>query len=108
MSTINKHDGPAVEAFLHPSFVGKDKSGKVLNRDWMMNVYYRAFDRDPSMRVSLKIEKLAIKGDAAQLRTQVTTHYTDANGHPKQLSGRYQETWKKSGGKWLFTRYQEL
>jgi len=105
---VNAHDAKEVKSFLDPSFVAETKTGEKVDYKQVTEVLDQLFQGAPDFKETIKIEKVAIKEDQAEITVRSTDTFTGPDGKKVTEDERALEIWKKTDGKWLLVHSKPL
>lgn len=108
VAAINSHKVDAVMAFYDKAYESKSKDGQVRHYDEQKAAIEQAFQAVPDFKATSKIERIEDKDDTAQVTVANTITGTSPQGQKIEQSSRSKETWKKTAGKWLMVRKEDL
>ena len=104
---VNSHDKEAIKSFLDPSFVAKDKHGKVVMNYWqILDQVTVLFKKHPEFKESVQIESIVIEGDTAKVITRRVDSMKVLWCFNWNEVSRWAETWKSIHGQWLIVEEQ--
>ena len=105
---VNSHDLESVRSFIHPSYVGKSKSGYSSGYQDIIRLAERLLARGSDFEEAVEIEDLAVSGDRARLTVRRTHAVTGWLWIKYRGTTRAVETWWKVDGRWQVVEEQEL
>jgi hypothetical protein len=105
---VNRHDLEAVRGFIHPSYVGRSKSGHTGGYQDMVGLAERLLRPGSAFREAVEIEDLAVSGDRARLTVRRTHEMTRWLWVKHRGTSRAVETWWDVEGRWRLVEEQEL
>lgn len=106
--TVNRHDLESVKRFIHPSYVGKSKSGQTGGYQDIIGLAERLLSPGSDFRESVEIEDLTVSGDRARLTVRRTHEMTRWLWIKHRGASRAVETWWNVDGRWQLVEEQEL
>jgi hypothetical protein len=105
---VNDHDLESIRSFIHPTYVGKDKTGNSIGYQDIMRLVERLLARGSDFREEVEIEDLAVSGDRARVTVRRTHEVTGWLWFKHRGTARAVETWWKVDGRWQVVEEQEL
>src|SRR5262245_55610919 len=108
LKATNAHDVKTIRTFMDPTYTAKTKDGKSMGFQETIDTLTQLFRQAPDLKETLKIEKVAVNGETAEVTNASTIALTDPEGKAQTIEQRYLQTWKKIRGKWLLVAEQEL
>ena len=108
LQAVNAHNLRAVAGFVDPSFTGRTKEGQSLTYRQSMEGVREVFKGLPDFRERLTIERVAVRGDRAELTGTSIHTYTDPGRGKARVRQRTLQTWRKLRGRWMLVRERIL
>ena len=105
---VNGHDLDSVKAFIHPSYVGKSKSGDSVGHQEILCLAERLLAPYSDFEEVVEIEDLAVSGDRARITVRRSHVMTGWLWIKHCGTTRAVETWWKVDGRWQLVEEQEL
>jgi hypothetical protein len=105
---VNGHDPESVMAFIHPSCVGKRKSGHSVGYQEIMHLTERLLAPGSDFEEVVEIEDVAVSGDRARITVRRSYVMTGCLSIKHRDTTRAVETWWKVDGRWQLVEEQEL
>jgi hypothetical protein len=105
---VNSHDLESVKTFIHPSYVGKTKSGHTGGYQDILGLAERLLRPGSDFQEAVEIEDLTVSGDRARLTVRRAHEMTRWLWLKYRGISRAVETWWKVDGRWQLVEEQEL
>jgi hypothetical protein len=105
---VNCHDLESVKNFIHPSYVGKSKTGQTGGYQDIIALAQRLLGPGSDFQETVEIEDLTVNGDRARLIVRRTHEMTRWLWIKHRGSSQAVETWWKVDGRWQLVEEQEL
>jgi hypothetical protein len=105
---VNRHDLEAVQRFIHPSYVGKSKSGYSMGYPEVMRLVERLLGPGSDFEEAVEIEDVAVSGERARVTVRRSHTRTAWLWVKHRGTTRAVETWWKVDGRWQLVEEQEL
>lgn len=106
---LGSRDPARVLTFVSPSFTLRTANGQTLKLEQAREQISQVANLIPEgVRINTRIHKLNVSGIIASLSVTDTLNYTDTNGQAQKFSSSRSETWKKTKGKWMLIKSQEI
>ena len=104
LKAVNSHNVRAVQAYVHPSFVGMARDGQTVSYAQTIQAVREVLKHLPDFRERLTIERILVKGDRAELTGTSIHTYTESEGVKARVRQRSVQTWMKLRGRWMLVR----
>ena len=105
---VNSHDLGSMKNFIHPSYVGKSKSGHTAGYQDILGLAERLLGAGSDFQETVEIEDLTVSGDRARLTVRRTQEVTRWLWIKHRGTSRAVETWWNVDGRWQLVEEQEL
>jgi hypothetical protein len=105
---VNRHDVEAVKAFVHPSYIGRARSGATCGYQEIVGLAERLLAPGGDFEEAVEVEDVAVAGDRARLTVCRTHARTGWLWIKHRGTTRAVETWWKVDGRWQLVEEQEL
>ena len=105
---VNRHDLESVKGFIHPSYVGRSKSGHTGGFQDVLGLVERLLGPGSDFREEVEIEDLTVSGDRARVTVRRTHEMTRWLWIKHRGVSRAVETWWNVDRRGQLVEEQEL
>ena len=100
-SAVNAQDVEAVRRFLHPEFRARDQHGNWIGLEAMLTAAAALFRSAGQFQETVDVESVELDGETARMATTRTDRFKLFGFLPQSGVTRQEETWVRSGDRWL-------
>lgn len=105
---VNRHDLEAVKTFIHPSYVGRTKTGITTGYQDIISIAERLLAPGSDFEETIEIQNVVLNGDRARLTVRRSHVMTGWLWIKHRGATQAVETWWNVEGRWQLVEEQEL
>ena len=107
-TAVNRHDLEAVKTFVHPSYVGRTKTGITSGYQDIIGLAQRLLAPGSDFEETVEIEDIVVSSDRARLTVRRSHVMTGWLWIKHRGTSQAVETWSNVDGRWQLIEEQEL